>query len=190
MDGGYVQMDNSTGMDGYSQLTVVCSVYPKGWSSDYDEIIFNKEVCYEMAVKSDGTLEWAVWNTPVWEWVSTGITLNLNEWYTIFWIYENSSSIKTYVYDSNGNLRTHTGSFGSGNIATSSYSLRIGNRTSYNTPFNGIIDEVYMFDRALSQTEIEMIRRGICRGNNNGQLLTCKYLSYNLSFGTPTIEEF
>jgi hypothetical protein len=45
-------------------------------------------------------------------------------------------------------------------IDTNANSLYVGNRSALDRTFDGIIDEVYIYDRALSQSEIEAIMNG------------------------------
>jgi len=86
-------------------------------------------------------------------WVNGGGPVPLNVWTHVVLTFDGSSA-KTYV---NGALtRTVTGL--SGNIGASSGPLKIGSR-SYAWPehFNGLIDEVEIYNRALSITEIQAI---------------------------------
>src|SRR5204862_115773 len=92
------------------------------------------------------------------QWVDGGGSVPTNQW-THFAITYDGSAVRTYL---NGGL-TRTVSGLSGNVGVVSGSLRIGSRGPgvLNTlpldRFNGIIDELDLFNRALPAAEIESI---------------------------------
>jgi len=184
---GEVVIENSENMDGYEQLTVISRIYPTQSSSQ--AIVFNKEVCYELAL-INLNICWAVCNSIFWEWISTGYTVKLNKWYFIAWVYESANSIKTYVGDENSNMSLHTGSYGSGNISTSNRKLKIGNRYIANCPFKGIIDEVMIFNKALTNEEIQDLYNNHGIGGHDGKCYVRKIIEQDLQFGTISINEF
>ncbi|MGC9058478.1 MAG: LamG-like jellyroll fold domain-containing protein, partial [Candidatus Nanoarchaeia archaeon] len=134
-------------------LTFEAWIYPTGPGSGgtYGGIIVNKENSWEVARFADGTIRWAFKNTaPGWNWINTGYVAPLNTWTHIVVVYDiTTNQVRTYA---NGNL-VHTYSI-SGLIATTTYNLRIGGRTSVSQYFNGIIDEVRIYNRVLSPEEI------------------------------------
>jgi len=181
---GYVAINSSTSMSGYSQLSIICRIKPH--QSNAGQII-NKEYCYMLSV-ANSKIHWAINNNSQWDFVSTGLTVLPNEWYTVCLVYENANSIKTYVYDDSGACNTHVGAYGSGNISQSTSHLRIGNRSWSNSPFKGIIDEVIMFDKALSDVEIQRIVSSYSVGDDTGNLLAGPvFVNTDLQFGNVDI---
>jgi len=160
-------------------------IYPVDNSNE--AIIVNKEYCYEFARWDDGTIRWAIRNVGGWTWINTEYTVPLNEWYHVAIVYESTLSIKTFV---DGDLK-HACSWGSGNIASAESEFRIGNRSIADRPFKGIIDDVMLFNRALTDEEIKDIYQHGGYGDYNGKLLVgFKRLPNDLKFGTITIHEF
>ena len=76
------------------------------------------------------------------QWVHIGVTRSDNT-YTL---YKDGSYVMSYV-DSNPSLPTYTGSWG------------IGNRTGF--MYKGLLDEICLYDRSLSATEISQLASGV-----------------------------
>lgn len=105
--------------------------------------------------------EFAIRTTPNGDrWVDSTTIPQKDKWYLLVGTYD-GADLKIYV---NGNLE-NTASHG-GDLVTSISDLNIGRRTANDRFFNGIIDEVAIFDRALSESEIENIYlRGVANIN-------------------------
>lgn len=106
---------------------------------------------------SNSAFEFAVRTAPNGDrWVNSVTKPQAGVWYFVVGTYD-GSDLKIYV---NGNLE-NTASHG-GDLVTSTSDLNIGRRTSNDRFFDGTIDEVAIFDRALSSQEIEDIyKRGV-----------------------------
>ncbi|MDO8668421.1 MAG: LamG-like jellyroll fold domain-containing protein [bacterium] len=149
----YVEVPDSASLDITNQITLEAWVYPTAWDNNYENNILTK----------GGDSDWGVWNLHH---TSTGgfrFELNghglfetipstaLNTWYHIVGVY-NGSEMKLYVNGVlSGSLTT------SGSIATNNSPLRIGKQfwsgANYSY-WNGRIDEVKIYNRALSATEV------------------------------------
>ena len=118
-------------------------------------IIINKEGEYEIARFSDGTIQCAFANTnPGWNWINTGAVAPLNQWTHVAVVYE-SGIVKTYI---NGVLtHTYNGSGAVGDVDNTQNDFRIGGRQAVPHPFQGRIDEVRIYNRAISATEITQL---------------------------------
>ena len=158
-DGDYVlapvSAESTLEMD--TEMTLAAWIKPMGAGSGngHGGIIISKEREYQIARFSDGTLQWSVANSsPGWLWQNTGYVIPLNRWTHIALVYSsNTQTAKTYA---NGEL-IHTvhvqGEIGHhGNAAQDSF--RIGGREALSQYFDGVIDEVYVYDRALSEQEV------------------------------------
>ena len=153
-----------------------------GWSLDVDyltievwvkisahvdwQIVLNKEETYEITSSGSGnTLQYAIWQEGAggWSWIDTGYVMPTGEWKHIAITYDGSTS-KAYV---DGDL-VHTYNWASSApIRKTDYALRIGARNAPDPPtyvFNGLIDEVRIYNRALSDNEI--------RNNYKGSITT------------------
>ena len=119
-------------------------------------MLINKEGEYEIARFTDGTLRYAIALSGAnWFWINTEIYIPLNTWTHVTFEYNRSvNSILIYI---NGILSYSNPTFG--NITDAEPSLhefRIGGRQLENTQhFEGIIDEVKVWSKALSPEEID-----------------------------------
>ena len=87
---------------------------------------------------------------PGWNWINTGAVAPLNQWTHVTVTYDNGL-IKTYI---NGTLtHTYSGSGPIGDVLNTQNDFRIGGRQTTSQYFQGRIDEVRVYNRALSATE-------------------------------------
>ena len=150
--GGYLDMGDPVDgdLDPATRAWTICAwVYWDG--SGGENIIYNKENLYEARV-SGGYVHYA-WR-PYWYWVGdTSFAIATNTWTHVATVYEGTEQ----VLFRNGERvfsRTQEGAMGS-----NANKLLIGARGS-GTPrnfFGGMIDEVRIYDRALSQSEVMAI---------------------------------
>jgi uncharacterized repeat protein (TIGR01451 family) len=154
------------------QLTIDAWVNPAQLGSGDVDVIVNKEtdsnsgVQYEIGVRTNsdpggsipaGNFAFYVGGQSglpgEWRgWVDGGATVPLNVWSHVALTFD-GSTVKTYV---NGQLKRTISELG-GTIATTTGPFKIGARSGTGARFNGLIDEVDLFNRALSQTEIQTI---------------------------------
>ena len=120
-----------------------------------------KEGEYAIDRFPDGTIQWAFANTnPGWSWTNTGYVAPLGQWTHIAVVYDNAGgTIKTYA---NGSLvHTFTGSLGTIGDALVDDDLRIGGRNANSQYFQGQIDEMTIYNRALTLSEVQQVAGGI-----------------------------
>jgi hypothetical protein len=117
-------------------------------------MFLNKEGEYELGL-SGGVLSWAIDNaSPGWAFQSTGFTPPIHQWTHIAFVYDPSASqARTYA---NGVLvHAQTASGAIGDYDAGKNQLWIGSRQSNpSSAFDGRIDEVRVWSRAISQAEI------------------------------------
>jgi len=158
----YVQVGPQASLAITSAGTFSAWIYPTGAGSlgTYGGIIVNKEGEYEVARFADGTIQWAFANTnPGWNWINSGYVAPLNQWTHVALVYD-SGVVKTYI---NGVLtHTYNGSGSIGDIDGSQNDFRIGGRQSASHNFQGRIDEVKVYNRALSATEVSTTSGQTC----------------------------
>ncbi len=140
--------------------TLSAWIYPTGVGSlaPYGGIIVNKEGEYELARFTDGTIQWAFANTnPGWNWINTGYVAPLNQWTHVAVTYD-SGLVKTYI---NGVLtHTYAGSGAIGDVDGSQNDFRVGGRQVTSHNFQGRIDEVRVYNRALTASEVPTLPGG------------------------------
>ena len=148
--GDYVNCGDHISLEMTNEMTVGAWIYPTGPGSS-GGIIVNREGEYEIARNSNGTIAWAFKNTnPGWAWINTGFVAPLNTWTHVAVVYD-QGVIDTY---GNGVLQ-HTYN-GAGSLGDSGVwdEFWIGGRHDVNQFFDGLIDEVRVFNRALGPGEI------------------------------------
>ncbi|MEA2014105.1 MAG: LamG domain-containing protein, partial [Thermodesulfobacteriota bacterium] len=151
-NGGYLDLgDPGDGdLDPGNDLWTI-STWIKWDGSSGDNIIFNKEKLYETRVK-DGYVNYA-WQ-PRWAWSGgKSLPVTANEWTYITTVYDGSRQI-LYKNGAEVYSRPQAGVMGSnGN------KFLIGARVRGDAPpisfFGGMIDEVKIYNRALSENEIQ-----------------------------------
>ena len=153
----YVQVGAQSSLVTTNIASFTAWIHPTGSGSQpvLGGIIINKEGEYEIARFSDGTIQWAFANAnPGWNWINTGAVAPLNQWTHVAVIYE-SGVVKTYI---NGVLaHTHNGSGAIGDVDNTQNDFRIGGRQLTSHHFQGRIDEVRTYNRALSASEITQV---------------------------------
>ena len=156
----YVQVGAQSSFVMSSAASFSSWIYPTGPGSDptYGGIIVNREGEYEIARTPNGTIQWAFANTtPGWNWTNTGAVAPLNQWSHLAVTYDNGT-IKTYL---NGNLaHTYNGAGSIGDAIPSQNDFRIGGRQASAQYFQGRIDEVRIYNRALTGSEVSSLLSG------------------------------
>lgn len=148
---GYVEVGAQAALVMNSALTMSAWIRPTASSGG---VIVNKEGEYEMAVM-DGTIQLAFANeAPGWDWINTGYSPPLNQWSHVAVTYQ-SGAIATYVNGSQ--VHSYPGSGDIGDVAAWMNTFRIGGREWAQQFFTGSIDDVQIWNRALSAGEISAL---------------------------------
>ena len=144
-------------------FTISESVKPTGAG-----IVFNKENEYEVAIEGDGSVRYAMRaaNGSGWVWNDTGYNVALNSEHTLTHVYDGTNTtLKTYV--DGALVATSTA-----NVPTTLYSgynatnnLLFGERGSNNQPLEGTLDDIRIYNTALSSAQVANI------GNETGGLV-------------------
>ncbi|PYI84927.1 MAG: hypothetical protein DME26_12290, partial [Verrucomicrobia bacterium] len=153
----YVQVGNNPGLNFSNSFSFEAWIFPTGAGSDPTEggTIINKEYQYEVARFADGTIRWAFANSsPGWNWVSSGFVAPLNQWSHLVIVYDNGA-VSTYA---NGVLvQSYSGSGALGFFQQGQNDFRIGGRQAASRYFQGRIDEISLYNRALSAGEAALL---------------------------------
>ncbi len=150
---GYVEVGDLADLDMSNSFSLECWIYPTGPGSGGGAggTIISKEDEYEVARFSDGSIQWAfASSSPGWTWIDSGAITPLNQWSHVAVVYSNGL-VNTYL---NGVLaNTYNGTGAIGNVGAPN-DFRIGGRSWYSQFFQGLIDEVSIYDSALSANDI------------------------------------
>jgi prepilin-type N-terminal cleavage/methylation domain-containing protein len=150
----YVHILDSDSLD-VRKITMMAWIKLPSYTCSPDRgIIFNKEGAYEWGTRcGSGNLDAAI--SPNWVWYGTSDIVPLNT-FTFVAVSWDGDRQKYYI---NGTLKLNL-DLSNGDIAVNASCLRIGGRGGCGTPysfFNGILDEVRLYNRALSDTEIKVL---------------------------------
>jgi YD repeat-containing protein len=173
----YVQVGAQSSLVMSSAASLSAWIYPTGAGSEptYGGVIINKEGEYQIVRFPDGSIQWSFANSnPGWNFINTGYVAPLNQWTHVAVVYE-SGVVKTYI---NGTLtHTYTGTGAIGDVNNTQNEFRVGGRQAISQTFQGRIDEVRVYNRALSVQEVMTLPGEIGTG------LTAEYYD-NLDFSS------
>lgn len=132
------------------------------YSRDDNEcIIFSRELIYALSVRR-GTLQFAIFTLDKpWSWIDTGFAVPVNKW-THVALQFNVDKLATVYVDGNA-IKTEqlSSKLVSAEEGPNAYfnkgPFKIGSRNIGNTPFYGTLDEVRVYDRALSADEVKQL---------------------------------
>ena len=158
----YVEINDSDSLDGFDEITIEAWVKPilgqrgavvSRYLYDYN-IPINERV-YELTVEPGGTIEFALSSDgSSATWLESNNTVQDNEWNHIAAV-SDGNTMRIYI---NGEQDPNTKA-APASLHSSSYNLQIGtweySPNQRDTYFNGVIDEVKIYNRALSAEEIK-----------------------------------
>ncbi|GLQ33503.1 LamG domain-containing protein [Litoribrevibacter albus] len=150
----FVNVADDAALDIEDELTVAVWIRPDRYPSSGLMTILSKDENYEFHLNPDGTINWW-WNN------SSGFTrefdsntsVPLNQWTHVAIVYSRSQGTQTiYINGVADASRSYTNQ----SLRTNNDPLQIGNDQYFSGRyFSGDIDEVYVFEAALSQTLVQ-----------------------------------
>jgi serine/threonine protein kinase/WD40 repeat protein len=159
----FVQVGAPASLRLTKQLTIEAWINASIPASGSIQIIANKEGEYELGISKSGSLWYTFANTScAWCQVNTGYVLKPNMWYHLA-LTCNVNSIKLFVNGAVVHAVDATGPIG--DYSPDANDFRIGGRQLFDEYFAGRIDELGVFNRALSDAEIQAIYRAGLAGN-------------------------
>ncbi|NTU99045.1 hypothetical protein HGA64_03505 [Candidatus Falkowbacteria bacterium] len=150
----YLEIKDNLKLRMNDRMTLVADIFPTA-PSPAGGIIINKEGEYEVARYPDGTIRWAFANQAItWTWINTGYVAPLNRWTNIVIAYGNNV-VSTYANGVLVHQLPYAGSNVLGDFHPDANDFYIGYREKgYEQTMIGMIDEVKIYDRVLSPTEV------------------------------------
>jgi hypothetical protein len=150
----YVQVDNAANLNPRSAITVSTwikwAINPTTGGSWASIVSKDGDRQYRLQHNQDNTkFEFAVRTNSGGRWLTSTTKPVENVWYYVVGTYD-GETLKIYV---NGSLENSLSY--SGDILQSSSPLLIGSHSSTGRNFNGIIDEIALYNRTLSASEIQ-----------------------------------
>jgi hypothetical protein len=157
----YVQVGDTPTLKMTNAMTLECWLYPI--QSADERLIANREGEYELSRWNDRIIRWAFANTdPGWTWTTTGFVAPLNTWTHVAVTYDNGL---VTTFGNGVQVHQYPGAGVIGDTEPRLNDFRIGNRQQFPEPFGGIIDELKIYNRALSSSEIAAIYAAGSNGN-------------------------
>jgi len=151
----YVEVPDSASLQDIKKITVVAWIYPyTGYGQEYPRIVEkgNVEPFRFYITASNGKLTVGLNTVSETIYRSNKTAIPENKWTMAAFTYD-GVYLRIYL---NGNLDKET-TENAGDLDTFSTITHIGNFPTGNRTFNGIIDEVRIYNRALSPGEIKII---------------------------------
>lgn len=138
-------------------------IFPTGPGITDEVNIAGREGEYEVGRFPDGTIQWAFANDdPGWTWINTGFVAPEKTWTHFAVTYDNGlvttygDGIQVHQYQGSGTI---------GDVNSAENDFRIGSRQFDPKPFPGVIDELKVYNRALTASEVAAIYEAGSSGN-------------------------
>jgi parallel beta-helix repeat protein len=187
---GYVQASYSQNLDPATGITVDAWVNPSSQQGpasivNHRPVANNTGYTLEQRFTQDGTVLWNVFVSGVSVSVVSNTTLPLNAWTHVTGTFDGSTSRLYFDGIEVGNATA------SGTIdASPGADLEIGRNIAAGQLFAGLIDEVEIFNRALSASEIQVIvnagSAGKCKQAETSEFSACVIVNSHAVRATPT----
>jgi hypothetical protein len=154
----YVSVPDSGSLDITGEITLEGWIKPSavytGGDWKYDDIIVAKRMAYYLRIDENGKLAFYGYGLSPGGWITgSDMSSYINTWVHVAATYD-GATVKLYIDGQEDTSASHTGS-----IQTSSHPLTIG-WVNYNRFFDGAIDEVRIWDRALKPCEVQLAMDG------------------------------
>ena len=145
----FIQINDDPVLDLQKELSVSVWINPKTLPQSDLKTIVSKDENYEFHLNSSGEILWW-WQTQ--SFTTSGAGITAGNWYHISITYKSGKQV-IYVNGVEKGSRTHTG-----DLILNNDPLQIGQDQGIQSRFfSGYIDEVFIFDNALSSTEVNAI---------------------------------
>ncbi|MEM5811775.1 MAG: LamG domain-containing protein [Candidatus Aenigmatarchaeota archaeon] len=159
----YVEVADSESLKGMNELTIMAWIYGKSfkqYSGIVEKWAYNSQQHYLFGYFTEGSsTKLGKFTLFVSQQLTVGASdsivsytnLDLNRWYHIAGVFKGGQFLKTYVNGVLDNSKSTTIAY----IASGTKPVRIGRYFAYY--FDGLIDEVRIYNRALSEEEIKIL---------------------------------
>lgn len=150
----YVDVGNDSSLNPTAGMTILAWIRPESFGYGPMTII---ERLYgsSYVLYAENTLESLIFSVNGVDFNSPPVTVTLNQWQHLAVTYDGS----TVVFYVNGEeVSTLAGGPGPINIDTEI--VRIGNDSSFSSPFDGQMDDVHVYNRPLTRAEVISVMRG------------------------------
>ncbi len=150
-DGDYVDLGNAVDFDIVHQITLCAWIKVNAFDTDWQVIIAKGDTAWRLSRDQGNNLHFGC--TGLWpEWVRGNVDVNDGQWHHVAGVYD-GGELRLYI---DGALDVSARTRGSINVNT--YPVYIGeNAEEPGRAWNGLIDDVRIYDYALSEAEIKAL---------------------------------
>ncbi len=155
-NGNYVNVGDADNLEGFSQVSIAAWIYWNG--SDHTNFIAGKEYRYKMDIKNSQIrfLTGNSWSGSI---LTSSQVMNTNTWYHLVATY-NGSQKRIYIDGiQDDNIVNTSGGIGSSSrrVTVGAYFEIYNSINDWINHFDGSIDDVRIYDRALSGGEVRQV---------------------------------
>ncbi len=148
----YVDCGNGKSLSGMSALTIETWVKPNEFPPSLNKRILEKGYTYYLVDTTAKKAQLLLYTTGGYDYVTADSPLlDTAKWYHIVGVYDGTNIM---IYIDGIKVATKTHIYGGLPVATNSSPLILGSVNGISNYFNGLIDEVRIYNRALSADEI------------------------------------
>ncbi len=176
----YIEIADNALLDMNGSFTISAWVRPVSYPSSGLHTILSKNTNYEFHINSQGKVFWWWEDEDGQKSITSKKSLPLNQWSFITVRYNQNNEVARLFIDASSEGRLEDVE----NIVTNNDPLQIGQDQNYpDRAFDGFIDEIQLFEKALPKSEIEelMAQRHQCSDTPVLQCFTDDFNSGNLS---------
>jgi hypothetical protein len=158
----YVNCGNSASLNITGQVTLAAWVKTNdSGNSQYNPYVSKSDHSYALQQKDNNNLEFCIYD-GYWYWVWYPVDSSFNGiWHHLAGTYD-GRNLKLYIDGQLVATSDHAGS-----IASTAYSVEIGRNSELNDRlYSGVIDDVRIYNRVLSQTEIKKLIQPLVKAGN------------------------
>ncbi len=171
-DGDEVRVPHAQSLVMTDALTIEAWIYPfgpgSGRTGGNGGTVVNKEGEYVLSRFMDGTIHFAVTNeNPGWEWIDSGYTVPEGTWVHLALTYSASANL-FQLFANGGQVFSRTGTGEIGDRWEQHDDFKIGGRITQDHHFDGLIDEVRIWNIVRTGPEIRTTMNTSLQGNEPG----------------------
>jgi len=172
----FIRIPSSDSLGNMDKLSISAWVYPYTLGQTTQGRIVFKAGTYLLSLTPNSNIDFTIFNyTTIASMTTTANSIQLNKWNHVVGVY-NGTEMNVYINGVKDNNYNRI----NGSISINSHDLILGNFVEGGTAFDGIIDEVKIFNRALSPEEINAsFNNGIYRLYHNFTNLLRKEYNYS-----------